>query len=731
MQYNEPLLFFRYINHKVWSKAGHFNKALSKGPKTTTWIWNLHSDAHDFDMQYLYKKTPRLAKLAAVITRKVFSSNLAHLSLVFFWISYMHFHGAYFSNYDIWLKDPKHYLPSAHNVWSLIGQDILNSDIGNYFQGIHITSGIFQLWRSEGIITQIHLKYATCASLIGTIISCSGSYFHMHISWSTRSFYKKFKCLSIHHLSVLFGLSSISWCGHQIHISVPPNRLLDSGIDPVVMPCPQDLLLLDLTVAARLVRSEISEIISIGPFLGVNSSTGGVFLGQVTAHHFYVGIVFITSSVIGFRYQSQWLIPLAFTAQKINSWHAQLSMNLAIAGSLSIAFANAIYAIPIYPYCASDYPTVLCLFYHHMWVGGKLIIGAGAHASIFIIGDTCIGRLKFCGLLGLQQVLNHRDVIIAHLIWVSIALGLHSFSLYIHNDTLQAFGRPEDIFHDNSIQLKPVFAGWVQSDLAHAGCVHILLRIVSFDIKMLDKKVIRIAQELGTADFMVHHIHAFTIHIALLILSKGILYARNSRLVSDKLELGFRYPCDGPGRGGTCQISSWDHIYLAVFWMYNSLSVVLFHYFWKMQSDVWGIFTLKYAKACMAAKACQKIMHISGGDFSVNSSTINGWLRNFLWSQAAQVIQSYGTSISGYGFIFISAHFIWAFSLMFLYSGRGYWQELIESILWAHHKLKIMPHIQPRALSISQGRAVGFIHYTLGGVGCTWAFFISRMVVLS
>ena len=765
-------MFFRYINHKVWSKAGHFNKALSKGPKTTTWIWNLHSDAHDFDMQY---KRPHatLAKLAsgpglrphaAVITRKVFSSNLAHLSLVFFWISYMHFHGAYFSNYDIWLKDPKHYLPSAHNVWSLIGQDILNSDIGNYFQGIHITSGIFQLWRSEGIITQIHLKYATCASLIGTIISCSGSYFHMHISWSTRSFYKKFKCLSIHHLSVLFGLSSISWCGHQIHISVPPNRLLDSGIDPVVMPCPQDLLLLDLTHA--LVRSEISEIISIGPFLGVNSSTGGVLLGQVTAHHFYVGIVFITSSVIGFRKRSSHCYmakcqsfasgrrpgPLAsfsshahglhlsghymaqghmLRLQKINSWHAQLSMNLAIAGSLSIAFANAIYAIPIYPYCASDYPTVLCLFYHHMWVGGKLIIGAGAHASIFIIGDMHsqdylnhlpVGIIKRA-YGHLQQVLNHRDVIIAHLIWVSIALGLHSFSLYIHNDTLQAFGRPEDIFHDNSIQLKPVFAGWVQSEQSADAKVHILLRIVSFDIKMLDKKVIRIAQELGTADFMVHHIHAFTIHIALLILSKGILYARNSRLVSDKLELGFRYPCDGPGRGGTCQISSWDHIYLAVFWMYNSLSVVLFHYFWKMQSDVWGIFTLKIA--------CQKIMHISGGDFSVNSSTINGWLRNFLWSQAAQVIQSYGTSISGYGFIFISAHFIWAFSLMFLYSGRGYWQELIESILWAHHKLKIMPHIQPRALSISQGRAVGFIHYTLGGVGCTWAFFISRMVVLN
>jgi hypothetical protein len=45
--------------------------------------------------------------------------------------------------------------------------------------------------------------------------------------------------------------------------------------------------------------------------------------------------------------------------------------------------------------------------------------------------------------------------------------------------------------------------------------------------------------------------------------------------------------------------------------------------------------------------------------------------------------------------IFLGAHFIWAFSLMFLFSGRGYWQELIESIVWAHNKLKVAPAIQP------------------------------------
>ena len=78
--------------------------------------------------------------------------------------------------------------------------------------------------------------------------------------------------------------------------------------------------------------------------------------------------------------------------------------------------------------------------------------------------------------------------------------------------------------------------------------------------------------------------------------------------------------------------------------------------------------------------------------------------------------------------IFLGAHFIWAFSLMFLFSGRGYWQELIESIVWAHNKLKLAPAIQPRALSITQGRAVGLAHYLLGGIGTTWSFFLARII---
>ncbi|XLS93572.1 hypothetical protein HN51_069580 [Arachis hypogaea] len=84
----------------------------------------------------------------------------------------------------------------------------------------------------------------------------------------------------------------------------------------------------------------------------------------------------------------------------------------------------------------------------------------------------------------------------------------------------------------------------------------------------------------------------------------------------------------------------------------------------------------------------------------------------------------------GYIKLACPAHFVWAFSLMFLFSGRGYWQELIESIVWAHNKLKVAPATQPRALSIVQGRAVGVTHYLLGGIATTWAFFLARIIAV-
>jgi photosystem I P700 chlorophyll a apoprotein A1 len=44
-----------------------------------------------------------------------------------------------------------------------------------------------------------------------------------------------------HHLAGLLGLGSLGWAGHQIHVSLPINKLLDAGVDPKEIPLPHEL----------------------------------------------------------------------------------------------------------------------------------------------------------------------------------------------------------------------------------------------------------------------------------------------------------------------------------------------------------------------------------------------------------------------------------------------------------------------------------------------------------
>ncbi len=721
-----------------WAQPGHFSRTLAKGPKTTTWIWNLHADAHDFDSQ-----TSSLED----ISRKIFSAHFGQLAIIFIWVSQAYFHGARFSNYSAWLSNPTTVKPSAQVVWPVVGQEMLNGDVGGGFAGVQITSGWFHIWRASGITNETELYWTSIGGMFMAALMVFAGWFHYHKAAPKLEWFQNAESMMNHHLAGLLGLGCLSWSGHQIHISLPINKLLDAGVAPQEIPLPHELLFNSDLMAQlypsfkqglvpffTLNWSEYSDFLTFKG--GLNPVTGSLWLSDTAHHHLALAVLFIFA---GHMYRTNWGIghsmkdileahkgPLTGEGHKglyevlTTSWHAQLAINLAMMGSLSIIVAHHMYAMPPYPYIGIDYATQLSLFTHHMWIGGFCICGAGAHASIFMVRDYSPVQ-NYNNLL--DRVLRHRDAIISHLNWACIFLGMHAFGMYIHNDTMQALGRPQDMFSDKAIQLQPIFAQWVQAvNFAAPGTTApnaLATSSYAFggDIVAVNGKIAMMPIKLGTADFMVHHIHAFTIHVTVLILLKGALFARSSRLIPDKANLGFRFPCDGPGRGGTCQVSGWDHNFLGLFWMYNCISVVLFHFSWKMQSDVWG-----------TVSSAGKISHVTGGNFGQSSLTINGWLRDFLWSQASQVIQSYGSALSAYGIIFLGAHFIWAFSLMFLFSGRGYWQELIESIVWAHNKLKLAPAIQPRALSITQGRAVGLAHYLLGGIGTTWSFFLARSI---
>ncbi|CAN4125554.1 unnamed protein product [Withania somnifera] len=46
-----------------------------------------------------------------------------------------------------------------------------------------------------------------------------------------------------HHLAGLLGLGSLSWAGHQVHVSLPINQFLNAGVDPKEIPLPHEFIL--------------------------------------------------------------------------------------------------------------------------------------------------------------------------------------------------------------------------------------------------------------------------------------------------------------------------------------------------------------------------------------------------------------------------------------------------------------------------------------------------------
>ena len=726
------------------TKFPKFSQALAQDPATRR-IWYGIATAHDLESHD--------GMTEESLYQKIFASHFGHLAIIFLWTSGNLFHVAWQGNFQQWVLNPLKVKPIAHAIWDPhFGQSAIKAFTrGGVTYPVNIaTSGVYHWWYTIGMRTNTDLYLGALGLLVLSTTLLFAGWLHLQpkfrpgIAW-----FKNNESRLNHHLSGLFGVSSLAWSGHLIHIAIPESRGQHVRWDNFTSTLPHPEGLTPFFTGNWGVYSENPDTAqhifgtsegagtAILTFLGgFHPQTQSMWLTDIAHHHLAIAIVFIFA---GHMYRTNWGIghsmkeileahkgPLTGEGHKglyeilTTSWHAQLGINLAMMGSLSIIVAHHMYAMPPYPYIATDYPTQLSLFTHHMWIGGFCVTGAAAHAAIFMVRDynpsTSYNNL-------LDRVIRHRDAIISHLNWVCIFLGCHSFGLYIHNDTMRALGRPQDTFSDKAIQLQPVFAQWIQNThlAAPGNTAPNALATASYafggDVVSVGGKVAMMPIKLGTADFMVHHIHAFTIHVTVLILLKGALYARSSKLIPDKANLGFRFPCDGPGRGGTCQSSAWDHIFLGLFWMYNSISVVIFHFSWKMQSDVWGTVGPDGA-----------VTHITGGNFANSALSINGWLRDYLWSQASQVIQSYGSAVSAYGLIFLGAHFIWAFSLMFLFSGRGYWQELIESVVWAHNKIKVAPSIQPRALSITQGRAVGLAHYLLGGIGTTWSFFLARII---
>jgi photosystem I P700 chlorophyll a apoprotein A2 len=196
--------------------------------------------------------------------------------------------------------------------------------------------------------------------------------------------------------------------------------------------------------------------------------------------------------------------------------------------------------LPSYVFLARDFTRQAALYTHHQYIAGFIICGAFAHGAIFVVRDY--DPVKNHGNV-LARLLDQKEALISHLSWVALFLGFHTLGLYVHNDVIQAFGTPEC-----QILIEPIFAQWIQ---AAQGKI-----LYEFDILLSSpRSIANVASQniwlpnwlttinsrntslflpIGPGDFLVHHAISLGVHTTTLILVKGALDARGSKLIPDK-----------------------------------------------------------------------------------------------------------------------------------------------------------------------------------------------------
>lgn len=116
------------------------------------------------------------------------------------------------------------------------------------------------------------------------------------------------------------------------------------------------------------------------------------------------------------------------------------------------------------------------------------------------------------------------------------------------------------------------------------------------------------------------------------------------------------------------------------------------------------------------------------------------WFRDYLWFNSSPLIRGYSLYVlndtSIWAWTFLAAHLCWATGFTLLVSWRGYWQELIDSIVWSHSTTSLLTDIwsgakyTPQALSIVQARLIGLVHFLVGFI-VTYAAFVLAYLHLS
>ena len=670
----------------------------------------------------------------SLTTSKIFTSHFSQLALISTWASGNMFHLSWAFNYSFWTSNPGRVLSISHSVWDpnfgLYANDIFSVGYSEV-TSTPSYSGVYHWLYTVGIRSESDVYTLSFSLEVLSFIFMVLGYLHTRIEESTYFASANRSLMEIvyvspgyrlnYHIGSLLGTTSVLWSIHIISVSIPVSRGISSFNYSIHL---ETLLNLDwINFSTRqdgfthIHGSFESSGNSVLTFIGgINSITGALYLSDIAHHHLSLGVLLIwfshlyssTYRAFGHRLrdlavsQGSGFHPIA-TFLQIRSLDLELSLSLVAVSQASAYTAQHMYSLSPYVYLPMDYVSVLSLYSHHIWVSSFCLIGAMVHGSLFLIKDYNLVAGTHFSRDFVYRILSHKACIVSHLSWVSLWLGFHTLLVYAHNDIVSAFGEPE-----KQLSIEPIYGQLVQEFSGKTIYGITLIKQVGLTYYQgLEASFLPI----GPSDLLAHHAIALGLHTTVLVLIKGALDSRGSKLILDKLQLGYSYPCDGPGRGGTCDISSWDSMYLAFFWTLNSVAWTLFYFQWKHLS----------------------LWQNNAASFNETGVYLMAWFRDYLWFNSSPLIRGYSiigsNDISVWAWTFLTAHLCWATGFMFLISWRGYWQELIDSILWSHSVTPIVSDIwngsdyTPIALSIVQARFIGLVHFSVGFI-VTYSSFV-------
>ncbi|KAH0743333.1 hypothetical protein KY290_031326 [Solanum tuberosum] len=150
------------------------------------------------------------------------------------------------------------------------------------------------------------------------------------------------------------------------------------------------------------------------------------------------------------------------------------------------------------------------------------MIGAFARGAIFFIRDYNPEQNEDNVL---ARMLDHKEAIISHLSWAFLFAGIPYPAHYVHNDVMLAFGTSE-----KEILIEPIFAQCLLS--AHGKTSY------GFDVLLSSTTGPALNAGRSPVDFLVHHAIALGLHTTTLILVKGALDARGSKLMPVRKDFG-------------------------------------------------------------------------------------------------------------------------------------------------------------------------------------------------